>query len=275
MGKNTVEKIGLGIVTYNREEYFSKTFKTVPYHKLDAVVVVNDGTPYNEHTYGRNLDLTGKSKNYNLIQHATNLGVSKAKNSALKFLLDSGCDHIFLMEDDIFINNENVFEAYIKASKDTKIQHLNYALHGFANKTQDNVAQPKCIIDIHDTKIALYHNCVGAFSYYSRKCLETVGLIDENFYNAFDHVDHTYQIIKSGMHPDFWWFADIVNSDQYLSDIPWSKEKSTISGNPNHNLVMKDALQYFEEKNGVGIFYIENKPVNKVAETLKAIYKNG
>jgi hypothetical protein len=49
--------------------------------------------------------------------------------------------------------------------------------------------------------------------------LEQVGLIDERFYNAFDHVEHTYRIIKAGFHPNFWWFADVANSHDLLSDI--------------------------------------------------------
>jgi GT2 family glycosyltransferase len=262
-------KIGLGVVTYKRQSYFMETSKRIPLNAIDELVIVNDGTPYNSEIYP-------VGNNVKLIQNPTNLGVAKAKNKAIKSLLDSGCDHIFIMEDDIMINSTEVFQKYIDLSNETKIQHFNYALHGLANKKLDQVTpNPKQVVQYKEGKIALYQNCVGAFCYYSRKCLEQVGLIDEQFYNAFDHVDHTYQIIKNKMHPEFWWFADLANSSDYLSDIPWTPETSTISSRNDHQKLMRTALNLFESKNKVGIFDITNPDMNTVTKTLKEIYKNG
>ena len=36
-------KIGLGIVTCNREDFFKQCYKSVPYNKVDVLVAVNDG----------------------------------------------------------------------------------------------------------------------------------------------------------------------------------------------------------------------------------------
>jgi GT2 family glycosyltransferase len=260
-----MEKIGLGVVTYKREDYFKRTFKTVPLDVLDEVVVVNDGTPYDNSVYN----------GVHLIQSPTNEGVAKAKNKALRYLLNKGCDHIFLKEDDIFIDNKEVFNAYIHASKITRIQHFNYALHGFANKTKEGQEYFKFKCDIKGVVIPFYHNCVGAFSYYSRKCLTEVGLIDEHFYNAFDHVDHTYQISKANLHPPFWYFADIDNSSKYLSDIEWSIDSSTISSRSDHNGLARNALSYFEKKNGISLFDIPNVSRDEVLTNLLSIYKNG
>mgnify|MGYP000394719400 CR=1 FL=1 len=60
-----------------------------------------------------------------------------------------------------------------------------------------------------DISIDLYPNVLGAFSYYHIDTLKDAGLMDESFYNALEHVDQTYQIIKKGYHPPFRWFADI------------------------------------------------------------------
>jgi glycosyltransferase involved in cell wall biosynthesis len=195
--------------------------------------------------------------NYYFHNNEVNLGVGKSKNIALKHLLNKGCDHIFLIEDDIFILDPSVFERYIEASKITGIQHFNFSLHGVMNKKweqrafPDVIPNPRVIIDYKSVKIPLYPHCVGAFSYYSRECLETVGLIDEKFYNACEHVDHTYKIIKAGMHPPFWFFADIENSGDYLGDEPWDITKSTISSNPNHQQMMIDADKIFVENHGL------------------------
>ena len=42
--------------------------------------------------------------------------------------------------------------------------------------------------------------------------------MDERFRNALEHVDHTYQIIKSGFHPPLRWFADILDSNRCFID---------------------------------------------------------
>jgi GT2 family glycosyltransferase len=241
------EKIGVGVITFNREDLFWKCWRTLEesYQIIDEIVVVNDGKPYT-------VVPTTYSGTEDLIQHKKPLGVGKSKNEALTYLLNKGCDHIFLIEDDIFIKDSTVFEKYIQASKSTGIQHFNFSQHGLMNKTFDGTAtpNPRVVIDYGKIKLPLYPHCVGAFSYYSKKCLEEVGLMDERYYNACEHVDHTYEIIKAGMHPPFWYFADIENSWEYLGDEPWSIEKSTISSNPNHKKMMEDADKIFVEKHG-------------------------
>ncbi len=236
------EKIGVGIVTYNRPDLFKKCYTSVDHCKdVDDIIIVNDGDPFD-------LIINDRTTDYH--KNETNLGVGKSKNIALKRLLELGCDHIFLIEDDIFIRDPKVFERYISASKASGIQHFNFSQHGRMNKTPDAVPNPRVNIRYDENVIALYPHCVGAFSYYSRKCLETVGLIDERYYNACEHVDHTYEIIKAGMHPPFWWFADIDESWEYLGDEEWSIEKSTISSNPKHQQMMVDADKIFVEKHG-------------------------
>lgn len=259
-------KVGLGIVTYNRPEYFDKCIDRVPFGVLDHVVVVNDGTPY---------DPTDKSlkEKYHLIQNSENRGVSISKNKAMKHLMNMGCDYIFIMEDDILIRKASVFDQYIKAYLETGIHHFNYGLHGLANKKEDKeTPNPRVIIEYgNDIKVALNLNCVGAFSFYTRKSLQEIGYIDENFHNAFDHVEHSYRLASSNYHPQFWWFPDLANSQDLLEDIPWTKESSTISSKPNHNQTMIKSLEYFHKKWGFNLFNIENPPMIKVQEKLKLL----
>ena len=257
-------KIGLGIMTYKRPDYFKKIFSSVPKDKVEELVVVNDGTPYDF-----DIDAT-------LIQHETNKGIGISKNDAMKYLLDKGCEYIFLMEDDIIIDDLSVFDAYINASKETGIQHFNYSQHGLMNKfTNSQNPKPRVKIDYkNNISVELYLHCVGAFSFYTKKCLDTVGLMDENFFNATEHLEHTYNIIKKEMHPPFWWFADIANSNKYLSDIPWSVSTSTISSSPKHNEMVLKGLRYFGNKHGEELLKIQSPSLNEVQNILKNIYKN-
>lgn len=243
-------KIGLGIITCDRPALLKKACESIP-SRVDSGIIVNDGKEMDQlHPYGKDVIAP-----YDWSWHETDgrIGVGKSKNIALKHLYNDGCDYIFLMEDDIFVKDPTVFEKYIEASQQTGIQHFNFSQHGMMNKAwPDGTPNPRTIINYGTDKvnIPLYPHCVGAFSMYSRKCLEECGFMDERYYNACEHVDHTYEIIKNGMHPPFWFFADIENSWEYLGDEEWSIEKSTISSNPKHKQMMDDADKIFVEKHG-------------------------
>jgi hypothetical protein len=185
--------------------------------------------------------------------------------SHLKYLMDQGCEHIFLMEDDILIKDERVFEEYVKQSAISGIRHLNFGLHGPANKKGstgfknledrkdvDGEPNPRMIIPYPEgIKIPLYPNCVGAFSYYQRSVLEKIGLFDPKFKNAWEHVEHTFQVIQNNFHPPFWYFADIEKSWEYLTDIPNSIAESTIARTPEWNENFRKGTEWYKKKHGV------------------------
>ena len=252
-----VEKVGVGIITTgSRVEQFKKAFGffAVSPDEVHEIVVVIDGPDVNGLEEWCFSKIKGAYR-LNVIINDQNIGVGRSKNKALSLLLEKDCQHFFLVEDDIYVKRSSVLRKYIDASKVSGIQHFNFSQHGIMNKTFDGQKKPNPRFSVAYGKtaeiiISLYPHCVGAFSYYSKKCLDTVGLMDERYYNACEHVDHTYEIIKAGMHPPFWYFADIGNSWEYLGDDEWSIEKSTISSNPNHQQMMKNADKIFVEKHG-------------------------
>jgi len=267
-----MSKIGLAIITCNREEFLQTAYTSVSissviqYHDM---FVVNDGDPLSEET----LDILGLEE-CNIIQHETNLGVAKAKNAALKRMMKNGCDHMFLMEDDIKFSSVYTISKYLEAVEKSGIQHLNYGGHGIYNRDKDGNIITKAAITVKDTDVELnlYHNILGALSYYSREVIETVGYMDENFHNAMEHVDHTYQIIKAGFHPPFWWFADIKNSWEYIEDIKPFHEESVIR--KDHDAWMKNlraACEYFATKHGFSPMEVPQEPASEVGKSLKEI----
>jgi len=227
------EKIGVGIITCNRKDYLVNLLESISYRNDIELVIINDGGP---------LEITGW--NYYVINNETNLGVGKSKNRAMQHLLDKGCDYIFIIEDDMIILDDTIFEKYIKASKVSGIQHFNYGpgspfnrkqniqfdLHNRHLLDQHSEPNPRLVIDYgNDVKVSLFEHTVAMFSFFTRKVLEEVGLIDENYYNAWEHVDHTYCIIKAGYHPPFWWFADIYDRHKYLTEAPGAIDNSSIA----------------------------------------------
>ncbi|WP_409160779.1 hypothetical protein [Pectobacterium sp. B2J-2] len=120
-------------------------------------------------------------------------------------------------------------------------------------------------------ELPLYGFCVGAFSYYTKRCLDKIGLMDEGYYNAMEHVDHTVSAFKAGMHPPFGYFPDIPNSWEYIGEEQWSEAQSTICCNDSYNEIRNIAFEYFKEKHGCfPIDFMEKEP-NKVIDLLKVI----
>lgn len=272
-------KIGVGVITTGtRPKQFEKCFGYFKYNpeEVDYISVVVDG-PEIENLEESCLDnFKGDKDRLKIIINGENIGVGKSKNKALQHLLDKGCDHIFLIEDDIYVKRSSVLRKYIEASRKSGIQHFNFSQHGLMNKTFDGTStpNPRTIIDYGSVKVPLYPHCVGAFSYYSRKCLETVGLMDENYFNACEHVDHTLEIIKAGMHPPFWYFADIENSWEYLGDEEWSLKQSTISSKADHSDIVKNADMVFYNKHKCYPAQIPLTYEDGVIKSIKEIKKN-
>jgi len=261
-------KIGLGLITCDRPEFFKKSGNSI--YKLDCIKVVVDDGESKVSTFLDKID-TDYPKS----------GVGKAKNKALQFLIDEGCEHIFLMEDDIEILDEKVFELYIKASYSTGIKHFNFGLHG--NHNLDHLGRPNVIKTVKypntDISIDLYPNLLGAFSYYHVDVLNDIGLMDEDYYLSMEHVDHTYKASLKNYTSPWRYFADVHTSFKYLKDIVPDHQQSKIRNASNFQEIFKKGLDLFIKKNGFSVVQGYGPP-EKVLELsdcitkLKNIYNN-
>jgi GT2 family glycosyltransferase len=244
MEQTTYNTIGIGIVTYNSPTRLKKCLESIPEY-LENIIIVNDGTPYEQDVYGNR---------YDVIQHAKNKGVAGAKNSALRYLIGKGCEHLFLIEDDIIIKDPNVFEKYIEASKKSGIKHFNYALQGYGNAkrySNGTIEHPTPVYCVFygETHICFYNWCSGPFMYIHKDCVNAIGYMDEDFYNIHEHVDFTARIIEAGLHPPFWYFADIANAHHYISDGPEFRN-TTIEKDEYYDKRLTGADIYFNMKHG-------------------------
>jgi hypothetical protein len=242
----------------------NKLLDSIKYRNDCEFIIINDGD-----------DLEVEGYNFYVRNNMENLGVAKSKNLALKHLLNKDCDHIFLIEDDMLIKNDQIFEAYIKASKATGIQHMMFGYHGPANKNGISKGEPhpRLVVKYSDNvSIALNQHCVGAFCYYTRKSLEDVGLIDENFKNAFDHVSHSYELALKGYSTPYWWWADLANSCDYIEEQACSEESSTIKTKEKMEewrTNMYKSYDYFKSKFGVTPFGYDGVPDQTEDNVLK------
>ena len=286
------DTVGLGIVTCNREDFLKKVLDSIPRHKIHYLVLINDGDSADfkdksdngprRFVYSKN----GLCGNY--FYTGGNRGVGFAKNWAFTELLKKGhsqelahwpgdkqgIDHMFIMEDDIIIKDENVFEKYIEVSKKTGLKHMMYGYHGPANK-RNGKPFPRKIVDYGDgTSIALNQHCVGAFTYYNKSVIEDIGINDSAYVNAWEHVDHSYKIVKKGYLPAYWWWPDIANSYDYLDELACSEVSSVIRPKKNWQENITRGAKHFYGKHGYLPTQVPDTRVNEVMNKLKTIKKN-
>jgi GT2 family glycosyltransferase len=260
-------KISVGIVTCNRNEYLEKCLSSIKdnIRDIDYIVLVNDGKD--------ELDNLKYPFVSDYIHNQVNLGVGKSKNILLRKMLENNTDHFFIVEDDVVIKDVNIFQKYIDTANRSGILHLSYGpgspLNLKHNSVDDmynrdkmnttNEPNPKVTMDYgNDIGIELYKHCVGMFCYFHRSVLEKVGLIDETYYNVWEHVDHTLEIINAGYHPPFWWFADIRDSYKYLApaDEDHIKNSSIAKDYPKWKQNVEDGMKHFIKKHGKHICQI-------------------
>lgn len=264
-----MNKIGIGIITCNREHFFKKCLDSLFNYsnEFSECIIINDGKEITD------VDISHVPH----INNKTNLGVGKSKNKALKYLLDKDCDYIFLIEDDIFIKDRAVFKKYIEASVLSGIQHLNFAFHGNDNYNPDGTPAVRMNIQYsEDVVVSLYPNVYGAFSFYTKKCLKLVGLMDEEYYNAMEHVDHTFFIAEAGMTTPFRWFADIADSNKYIEEMDKNHAGSQIRKDEKWIANFKKAVARFAEKSKIDVTnpYQPSCSEEEAVEKVKLIKNN-
>jgi glycosyltransferase involved in cell wall biosynthesis len=264
-----MSKIGIGIITCNRSKYLERLLGSLHQtqeNKFDELIIINDGKEITD------IDISYVAH----INNETNLGVGKSKNKALKYLLEKDCDFLFLLEDDIVIKDLNVFQKYIDTSNLSGIQHFNFAFHGNDNYNADGTPAIRLKVEYSkDIAICFYPNVYGAFSFYTKKCLDVVGLMDEEFYNAVEHIDHTYEVYLKVMTSPFRWFADIADSEKYIEELDRNHEQSTIRKDQSWILNFHKAADRFKQKHNIDIRnpYEKQATRQEVIEYIKEIKK--
>ena len=279
------EKIGICVSTCDRPYYLKKCINSII--GVDATLCICDDGHKKVRDDFPSIHVLRTKK--------PRSGVAVNKNMGLRYLLDKGCDYIFMIEDDCIIKDHTIFVKYIEASKVTGIQHFNFGpgspwnrkqddktLKGDLSKrmlaNQDGDPSPRMVVEYDkagDITICLYEHIVGMLSFFTRKGLDKVGLYDEDFYNAWEHVEHTYRFIQKYMTTPFWWFADIKDSEKYIEGQKDEKANSSLAKDEDEfNKIVHDGLVVFNNKHNTIPSKIRSISREEVVKQLKVIKAN-
>jgi hypothetical protein len=262
-------KIGAAIIACDRLEYTKQCAQSLLTNKgpLTDIILINDGIKIPDGEIPEGIEIMNNRPPYQTV------GV--AKNNAIRTLINRGCEHLFLIENDILIKTPEVWQKYVDTANASGITHLNFGYHGPANRTSDySKPNPRYIVEYpNNVKVALNMHSVGAFSYFNSKFIKQAGVHDEYFRNAWEHVELCQRGIAKGLLPAFWWFPDVEGSDDMLAEIPGSIQNSSITHTEKWTDNMKRGADYYRKKHGVSAVENSDTPLQTVLEKLKNIYK--
>ena len=237
-----MNKIGVGITTYNSENYFKELLSSLKGCSIDELIVVNGGKEYNE------------KYDCEWIQHKKNQFVSVCRNDCIKFLMNRNCEHIFIIEDDMLVKDANVFNKYIEASVATGLKYFTYVSTSPGAGDPFN-RTPKLILDYSkNVSISLYGNLCNEFTYHHKSVFEKGYFYDPDFRELLDGELTYRECLASEWTPPFWWFPDITNSDNYVCNNPNAKSRlQDPQREDNRNKVINHFVSLFYKKHGLHI----------------------
>lgn len=255
-------KIGIGIVTYNSEDYYKALYNSLPFNKFDILVTVNGGDKYKHNYKG------------NWIQHSENVYPSVCRNDCINFLLQRNCEHIFIIEDDMILKSPDIFDKYIQASKESGLKYFSFVSTSWESGTPTK-RTPRLTAEYKNkVSISFYKNMCNEFTYHHKTCYEKTGLYDTNFRDPFD-IDFAYRESKQNYAAPFWWFADITSSDDLIINNPnaVSRLQSNRSDGSREQRIEKE-WKYFIKKHNILVNQIQDSSKEEVIKKLKTLCIN-
>jgi len=108
------------------------------------------------------------------------------------------------------------------------------------------------------------------FSFFTRELLDKgLGFMCEDFDNCWEHVSSTNYIIKAGYHPPFWWFADLANSHELITEAPGAIENSAIAQDKDDWMKrVMSGREIYKQKHG---YYPNQPPISTKEEVINFI----
>lgn len=185
-------RIGVAISTQNRREILEESVLQWLKHKPNdcEIVVVDDASE----------DPVPDYLGVKVVRNNLRLGIAMTKNRGIEELMNLGCEHLFLADDDVYPIRSDWWKPYVESRE----RHLSYqwprgsrwrVLHRDSNHF--SISFPR-----------------GVMLYADKKVIESVGGFDPSFGRwGGEHVEWSRRIHKENL--STWEFADVSGSERY------------------------------------------------------------
>lgn len=250
--RSSPPRIGISITTHNRPDVLKRALEQHQRFLPPGahVVVVDDGSTAPLGT-----------KEVKTIRHPTPKGIVAAKNASMKALMDAGCEHLFLWDDDAWPIAAGWHEPYIASAE----PHLAYQFLDLKGPRKLND-----IAVLHDDGVHIaYTGQRGVMLYYHRSAIEKVGGFDWIYGRGmYEHSDLALRIYHAGL--TSWAFADVQGSDALIHSMDEHEEvQRSVSQRDREALVRRNADIHNRRRNAGYTAYVPLiEPVDVVLTTL-------
>lgn len=225
---DSVARIGIAITTHNRADVLCRAIaqhqQYLPPGAL--VVVIDDGSS----------PAAVVPDGVQLWRHDISQGIVASKNRSLEVLVDAGCEHLFLWDDDAWPTASGWYLPYIESPE----PHLAYQFHDLAGPRKLNdMAVLYC-----DERHVAYTGQRGVMLYYHRSVIEKVGGFDPVYGRGmYEHPDLALRIHNAGL--TTWAFADVVGSEKLIHSMDEHEEGTRSIPRPEREALAKvNAVTY-------------------------------
>lgn len=194
------------IVTYKGKHWYDKCFESLRNSTIPLQTIVVDNTPGDEDAEY----IVTRFPEVHLIKTNENLGFGRANNLGMRYALDNGCDYVFLLNQDTWLEQPEAIERLVAIAE----KHPEYGILSPMHLSADKkLVDMNIEYDDHSCSRALvsdlYCDCVkdiyptdyinAAAWLLPRKTLETVGGFDPIFKHYEEDDNYLHRVLYHGL----------------------------------------------------------------------------
>ncbi|HAU4359680.1 glycosyltransferase family 2 protein [Klebsiella oxytoca] len=227
--------IGIAITTHNRPEVLKRAIEQHMKHLPSGalVVVLDDGSK----------PAAIVPDNVKLVRHDQSRGIVASKNASLTALVDAGCEHLFMWDDDAWPIADNWHLPYIESHE----PHLAYQFLDLAGRNKLN----DMAVLYRDDKHIAYTGQRGVMLYYHRCAIDKVGGFDPVYGRGmYEHPDLALRIHNAGL--STWAFADVVGSEKLIHSMDEYEEVARSIPRPERESLAKTNARIYSARRDSG-----------------------
>ncbi len=224
-------KVGLGLTTWKRPGLYRECRDSVIEHLsglVDTVIVLQDGGE-------RYVDPVPDW--WSVIDQGVNRGWALAKNTCLDHLLRSGCDHIFMVEDDTLVTSPEAIGGYVDAALHSGLHYLT--AHPWGETTTAKVEE--------DGPVTYWAYVGSWWTYMTRYGLELAGGYNEVLGGIMGDIELPQRWQLHGLTSGWGRLPDATGSEAWVKPRCLTVEQSTIANQPGWRERQEWLIQYWAE----------------------------
>lgn len=244
-------RIGIAISTHQRPEILRRAIeqhiKHLPTGAL--VVIIDDGS----------VPAAVAPEGFKLIRHEMSRGIVASKNASLEALIDAGCEHLFLWDDDAWPIADGWHLPYIESPE----PHLAYQFLDLAGPRK---LQDLAVLYSDDDHVA-YTGQRGVMLYYHRSAIEKVGGFDPVYGRGmYEHSDLALRINNAGL--TTWAYADVNGSAELIHSLDEHEAVERSVSKPDRLALVERNVKIHNDRRDTGFTgYVEYRSQRDVVIT--------